>query len=44
MFHRPGSPRPRARFLSSEGVAGIGALLWAVALIFLLIGMAKGAF
>lgn len=43
MFHRPGSPRRHGHFLSSEGLAGIGALLWALALIFLLIGMAKGA-
>lgn len=42
MFRRPSSPRRAGRFLSGEGMAGLGVLLWALALILLVIRAAQG--
>jgi hypothetical protein len=42
MFHRPSRPRRTGAFLSSEGLAGVGVLLWLLALILLVVRMAQG--
>lgn len=42
MFHRPSRPRRSGNFLSSEGMAGLGVLLWLLALILVVIRMAQG--